>query len=641
MEAVRNLISQVIDQYTLVTTLTEDNWLRWSEIELLNLAAELDESGLTMFMLTRGLYDEFLQTTKFTAKSVLDDPKSFFTKLDAMRKLYDLTEDAEVVTLIREFESKILGAADSYGVTSENREKLVGMMADKYLTAEIRLAALRAMKNLEVCQFLAGIPSPKPLRINQFVFEFWNVNSLIAAMRSQKVDGVSLCLIRDPQQVMASYFVFAVRNGENLYILTDRQEGPHPRFWQMTRKPDRDMCKRWQANWFPYHLLDLKPDTDAEGAVKGYHAAKRNGLVHYQAEAVRLAPISELPPTYFMWVSLMFDRIQEHYSKTVTMLPDLAYTGEMVMEPEVLADKGSSLVLSGYYRPLELAPLTKADVSSEATASQWETVPTSTNNWIEDRYGKNVPDEILCPVGKDAQHRLSSGSGLLTEKRFSHQEQKPLLESLSPVTYGTEEKLKKDRQWVGRYNLMVHIQKQLDDEFKREKGNVFKWFKARVQERRSVLIDAAVRGEFMSVVRRRTSDNFWDTNCLPIECNILNEHRSIYNSAVTLGGRWTGKAWTCCINGRPGSIVRRFWCNNGQAIADVLGLKLEELPISLQHYLWHHDYPYKGNSILGRLDPLDWNIANPWDKEGYDIAVVLSKSGINQRRKELRLPRAK
>ncbi len=642
MDAVRNLIGRVMDQYTLVTELTEDNWLRRSEIELLNLAAELDDTGLTMFMLTRGLYDEFLKDTKFTAKSVLDDPNDFFSKLDAMRKLYDLTEDAEVVKLIQEFETKVFGAADAYGVSEDGKAKLVQMMADKYLTAEIRLAALRAMKNLEVCQFMAGTPSPEPLRINRFVFEFWNINSLTAAMRSQKVDGVSLCLIRDSEEVMASYFVFAVRNGENLYILTDREEGPHPLYWRMSRKPERSMSKRWQANWFPYHLLDLKPVMDDDGTVLGYRVADRTGLVHYQAEAVRLAPISELPATDFMWISLMFDRIQEQYSKTVQLLPDLAYTGEMVVEPEVLADKNSALVVGGHYRPIELAPLTKADVTRESTAAQWEDEPTPLNNWIEERYAKNVPDEILCPVGNEAQFKLAAGSGLLTEDdRFFRKKQESLLESLSPVTFGTEEKLKKDRQWVGRYNLMVHIQKQLDEEFEREHGKVLEWFKARAQERRHILIDAAVRGEFMSVVRQRRVQVDWDEVCPPVRKNIVQEHREMVYRGVTIGGRWTDKGWSCCLNDKPGNLVRSFYCNNGQAIADVLGLDLEELPVFLQHYLWHSSYPYQGNNILGRLDPLDWKINNPWDREVYNITVVFSKSGFNERRKELRLPRVK
>jgi hypothetical protein len=186
---------------------------------------------------------------------------------------------------------------------NQPREKLAKFLEDKYSVAQIRLSALRSMNELEACQFMQGDASSDALKVNHWVYEFWNINSLIAAMGGQKFDGVSLCLIRDPEEVMASYFVFAVRNGENITILTDREEGPHPLCWRMTRRPDRDMVARWDKNWFPYHLLDLEEVKDADGNVKGFVAGKHEGLVPYNLEAAKVQSIAELAPAEFVWLT--------------------------------------------------------------------------------------------------------------------------------------------------------------------------------------------------------------------------------------------------------------------------------------------------------------------------------------------------
>jgi hypothetical protein len=107
----------------------------------------------------------------------------------------------------------------------------------------------------------------------------------------------------------------AVRNGENITILTDREEGPHPMHWKMARRPDRMMEKRWDKNYFPYDLLDLEPIKDEEGNIKGYNPGKHEGLVPYNLDAANIALIASLAPAEFMWLSLMLERIQKRFGK--------------------------------------------------------------------------------------------------------------------------------------------------------------------------------------------------------------------------------------------------------------------------------------------------------------------------------------
>jgi hypothetical protein len=65
--------------------------------------------------------------------------------------------------------------------------------------------------------------------------------------------------------------------------------------------------------------------------------------------------------------------------------------------------------------------------------------------------------------------------------------------------------------------------------------------------------------------------------------------------------------------------VRAYWFTaikprNAVDLAYMCGVEVSDLPELLQH--WHNrdDEPYTGNSILNRIDPLEWAIHPPWEK---------------------------
>jgi hypothetical protein len=199
------------------------------------------------------------------------------------------------------------------------------------------------------------------------VFEFWNINSILRAMQAQDFPGISMCLIRDPM-VFESYFVFAVRNGDTLTILTDREEHRAPRAGADVAPAGSDVEQRAERHWFPYELLDLKVSADG----KHLYAAQRTSLVRTNVVGVPLKDVSELGPHEFIWAILVFDLIRERFWVQQKLLPEVSYTGEMIVEPQALVGAGSALVKSGQYKYLELPRLTAKDVTEETTAGQWE-----------------------------------------------------------------------------------------------------------------------------------------------------------------------------------------------------------------------------------------------------------------------------
>ena len=635
---IHELMSAALAKYTVVCGLDEKNWSDRDEIEILNLAFELDDTGITMFALLRGLYDRFLKDTKFSAKYVLDEFQAFTTTIRAIKELYNIVEEPTIVECLRAFEARILDSARGYGKAPEDIPALENLLSDKYSMASIRLSALRSMRDLQQFQFLQGEPSKEPLKVNHWVFEFWNINSLIAAMKMQRIPGVSLCLIRDPDEVMASYFVFAVSSGENLTILTDREEGAHPLYWKMARKPDRQMVARWDKNYFPYHLLELKTNEKGE-----YFAAQRTGLVKYNTEAVKLAPLGALPPADFMWTTLVLDRINEDFGRQRKLLPELAYTGEMVITPEVLVGSTGSLVKQGYYKPLELALLKHEDVTRETTATQWEHNPTTFNDWAEERYAKNVPAELLNIVGEEQRHLLGESSGLMEKDDWRTTKKDSTLVGLSPVTFGDKEKLHRDQLWVARYNQMKHIDQQMHEEFEVNHKDVIEWWNKAILKQRDRLAEAALRMAFETKSVQYAS---WASEPTEKTVNILKvstKSQWLAKDSARLG-QWSRSFgnWACFLEYEnegtlfKANVYALFTPNNPVALADLAGVTVKDLPVWLQH--WYLNEPYDGNSILDRLDPLDWVLHNPWRNLRFLVHIPFAKSNFHRARKALGLP---
>lgn len=698
-KTINELVNEALRRWVALTGLVMDDdglnvkscagncpWQSWTvrqHTEELNKSRELDPTGLTTFMLLRGLTESYLQQIQYDAHTLILDPSSIETQLVPMRALRDVLEAPDVVELIAGFQKQLYDAGAHYGVRAGDPTKKLGeLLEDKYSLAHIRRDALLSLSRLEAHQFTQGDKDPNPLKYNPQVFEFWNVNSLLAGMRAQKVPGISLCLIRDPVEALHSYFVFAIRNGGTLTVLTDRTKGAHPAYKRMSRRPDRMLDRRASQNWFPYQLLELEKIKDAEGDVKGFYARARKQLVPINIEAIPLKDIRDLEPEQFVWTILVFDLIRDKFWKQDAKLPELSYTGQMVTEPAALVGATGSLVLHGHYKPLELPALVKEDVMSETTKAQWERDPTNFNAWLTKRYGAEVPDEVLSPVGESAKLLLEAKTEdsdflpVRIEESFGKTKiVRVEFETFDPTSFGTKDDIQKDRLWVGRMNQMKAIQRLADVEFEREKDGIIAWFMERLKQNQEFLFNACVRGELLLPTWRAarmtgvgaTTDEEREEGTSHVKtANVIDQRTgSRWSSAhdyysfhlpkfrlgeyheESTGPSWRVKTrrWVACAE-KPelrASVFTRISPSCPEALAVLVGMDVEELPWPLRY--WYDDEPYHGNSILDRLDPEDWVLNNPWmptNRGGgirFDLGIAHSKIAYQARRKALGLPR--
>lgn len=649
-------------------------------VEELNVSRKRDPSGLTTLMMLRGLTDHHLKTHAFTVYEVLTGLDKVNAELQPLRDLYALVEDPFYAKVMDDFAELLRKAADHYGVPGGRKNKaLTELLADKYDLAMLRRDALKSIDKLEAHQFCRGEPDPKSLMYNEKVFEFWNINSLLKTLQGQAVPGISMCLIRDPEAALSSFFVFAVKNGETLTVLTDRTEEAHPEGKFMHRRPSRDFEARAEQHWFPYQLLELEQDGRGD-----YYAKQRTSIVPYKVEAVPLKKIGELPAYQFVWAVLMFDLIRDKYWLNNLQLPDLSYTGEMVVKPDALLDVGSALVRSGQYVPLQAAPLVLKDVSLDATKEQWAHKSTEHNRWLEERYGDKVDVKYLNPVGEKAVKQLHADykkdKSLAREERYiSHasfdKEIVPVggkLASFSPVAFGTKEQLEKDRTWVGRVNKMRIIQGAAEKEYEKEKEKAKEWYRQALEKNAKQLLEWSARQEWKAKSWR---GGFGDTGFKVGYQRFKNEDRFcqlVAPHAYTFGGRgiyinggdvmkveyetdWGGKrgifgqypkkavrkkknhGWMGCFFHRDvhAQVHSCFDPNCPEAIALLLGLEVKDLHWALQH--WLPDEPYAGNHILDRVEPSDWVLHNPWKEFRVSVVFATCKTCIHDERKRLGL----
>ena len=635
----------------------------WSDYDVhratedMNESRDLDPTGLTTFMMLRGNLESYLKGQTFSAYDLLINSESVEARLAQLRHLRQSLEHPLVVGTIDAFQNTIRNTATVLGFNDQ--EGLETLLTDRYRLGFIRRDALVSMERFNAYQFMQGTGQDEPFQFNRFVYEMWNVNSLLRAMRDQFTPGVSCVLIRDPE-VCHSFFVLAIKNGDTITILTDKEEDCNPAYRHTTRNPGRGLERREAQHWFPYQLLDLKVSSSNR-----LYADARSALVPINAEAVKIANVADLTPYQFVWMILVTELVYDRFGRNNVHLPALSYTGEMVRTPNALVSASNALVQTGQYQLLSLPVIKAENLTGESTAGLWEDETSAHYQWMVDRYGDRVPDSMYEVIGETQQKQLGQETGLM---HFNYNDYKKhsSLEMLDPQSFGTAEKLQRDRTWIARHNQMLYIQKLAEEEFRQERENMCQWYENAVRENEDELIDAAIAGVFNATCYYPPDfgngyyvdgKHFEGIPPLYSERNILktysyklkypfsqNYHQSYsrLNGDVRFGQKNESGYWTCAIDRTSrASIYATLKPDCGQALAQIVGCDLDELPWALRH--WNQRKPYTGNAGLSFTDSIDWVLENPWREcdhapsMSWAITFAFSRRAWSARRKILAL----
>lgn len=615
----------------------------WHEITVGWLNEELkeslqlpDPSHLTTLLLLDHFTTALLKDQSFTVVDLLTKQDKVAAYLKQARDLYTVLRSPKMQSQVAEFQGWLREALRHYGVENEAVFRMVESEDD---LAILRRDALRSLERLEVHQFTQGEAAlPGKVHYVTRVHEWWNVNSLLRAMLSDAtMSGISLNVIRDPLKT-SSYFAFAIRNGETLSLLTDRPNEVHPLSKYMARRPDRDLARRIVRHHFPYELLDIAVDED--GAY--FYEQDTEEVAIYQPQVHPLREIKDLEPDEVIWTVMLFALIEERFWKQGFRTKELSYTGEMVVRRDVLDAGTTALAIPARARGvLEVPKLTAADVTTDKMLDDWARRPTQENRWLEERYAHLVPEELLNLAGDGARVPMLMENGEVRSTTLpayleatSHSsvfwrgDVGRRLAALDGTTFGSRERLVSEQRWMARYNQAVVIGREAEREYKARKDEVLGEYRRRVEGNAQRLLDAIARGER---TERVAGYPFLQMETPQEWLHDYGVHPAVHMPKPPRTG-----PYPCYVTGGRASMAAVFRPQTVEDLAFLCGCGVGDLPDVLQH--WDRQGPYGGNSLLERLDPMDWAAVNPWREMPVDVEIFLGKQAYNRLRKDLGLP---
>jgi hypothetical protein len=600
------------------------------------------------------------KTFTFSLKDAMATPE----KIDAMMKavndymeqakqLFGIVQSDEVQDYALQFQNKVIEALKHYG--ADTRDDVLEVANKMDHLAFLRRDAIKAINHLTPHQFLRGKFSNEKPQLVTRIHMFWNITSLVAATRDMPFNGVSLNLIRDSKDPAFSYFAFAIKNGENVSVLTDKTKWVHPLQKGMTRRPDRHFDSKAAQFYFPYDLVPYELLKDEDGDVVGIHFTRMEGLVPQHTEAVPLKYIRDLEPGEVIWLSMLLSLIADKFYKHGWQAEKLSYTAEMIeVKDTLITDKnGNRLPVAESYQPLSLEKLTLADVTAEEIKKQVERT-TGHNRWLEERYRDRIdPANINVWAAGDGKvlylGNSTSGGVVVAEKdswgkprgeRYDATVYE--VKGMDPTEFGTEEEIRANQVWMGRYNLAVNIQREADAEFDQRKMEVMRWYRNKVEANINNLLPMIKAGDLLvedGKYKRRVltvaeahSESF-SYNCWDVDA-VLNSNWKSGGSVVF--GEWDRKVpksnYRCYFTDTAATYRARFRPGDATDLALLTGCKVEDLHEMLRH--WMADAPYVGNHILDRCDPMEFKLKNPWSNLNLAVNIYFSKRAYTRIQKD-------
>lgn len=626
------------------------NYEEQSAIVTATSALAYDPSGISTAMLVEDFYNRHLKAQNFSISDILSPSDRVQWILQKTQSLSNLFNDEITQASFAGVKESIRAALDHYEV--DINERYEGLLANNPALGSLRVSALRNTYELQLDQFLRGEPdtTSKPVFIKQ-VWKWWSINSLLAAALSMP-NGVSLHLIAS-QKVMESYFVFVIRNGGNLYVLSDIEKEAHPLQSGMRRRPDRQMSERIAKAWFPYELVNVAFDDEYTHMFET--ASKSKDLVAYQKEWLELSPINELEPEVTIWLSMMFTLIINRFWSENIQVDELSYTGEMLVKSEALIEKASEANLPVLKNTgLQAVHITRESIQvGVATEAEIGETYDLTQSWMEERYGNRVSEEALNLTSSTGEAPLLSlnTSGQIVVMDNTLEKDRTSVSVFDGVGYpltrfAKASELENDRKFLARATYADSIQKLADEEFERRKDEVVQWFKSAARNNLNSLLsyvgndeiwikddtpgrESTVKG---NNARCRTSEKqnyhqFMD------RCEIGESHS--WRGATRLFSEYSSKI-RCNVTDAQASYLYGFTPANAKELAVIAGCEVNDLPDVLQN--WDIRRTQTANQILDRMDPMSWKTEDPWIDLNFMVVIALSKRGLAQARKNVKLP---
>ena len=514
-----------------------------------------------------------------------------------------------------------------------NAMSFYGLKSDKLTVfdiAEMHVCANNCInKNLQTLQFSSGAVSKEGFKMSKEIRMYRDLNALILSAAKGKVDGVSMAYIRDEEEITHSYFTFVIKNGQNIYLLTDKPVFVHPLQGSYSRCPGRNMSERIEGNMFPYDTIadiDISDLWDSGRYGTREHSSKLSSVLRDEEEKLFeiIGHIEQLKQVEALWFVLMVSLIKEKFYDGDVPQCAISYAGNQIQHPCIDMTE-NALLVQNTLPSLSMNKLSFADIENltfgEYYEKNYKEEETRRVQYLIDRYKKRVSEDVL--------NILDSGNPLLPGKDGSKGRELSIFSIAKEC--GTAEELNYRQRWIGRYNYAVSIKKLLYEDYEKNSTQIYTDIRSRMESRLGDIVVQFLKGELVdkAATSHRTFDYVYDGECVAVGKLVTfdkwwDEYPSTKYRFGCVSYHGNKADYRCAITGGAPGVVLHIEPKTLVSLCMLCGCSKSDLPEFIQ--TWSKSRHYSGNHLINNIDPVSYVLEeDPFHKMDFSLSIVLSK----------------
>lgn len=554
-----------------------------------------DETGLFADTYLKIYLKKFMNGKNVSFMELIENP-DLQEYLKDVRTLYDSVNNSNAEEIVL---NNMKTAMDFYNLSSDK------------LTSEDVMSVVSSAKNcmngkLKLDQITKGSFADDEFKGSLDIYMYKSIGDVIRFAAKGDISGISMCYICDDKNLEQSFFAFVIRNGENLYILSDRPIYKHPLQAKMSRCPGRDMSERIEGNYFPYNSISGINVSDLWGS--GRYGVSKNDdnmapTVNNDCVRTKIGTFASLNQDEAFWAIYMFSLIKDRFYKEHIYLEDLSFCEANIIFDRLEENEKNEIALRSSIPYIEMKPVE----NPESIEMEYGRKSEHLYDYLIDRYANKVDTNVFNLI-KQRDKTLP----MLTDNKSTYFYQ---YETLDLSSMRTEKELIYDQQWLARYNMAVSIGSMLNSDFDKNKDRV-------ISEMLSMIINSA--GYIVNLILTKKFDGKIDS--------FEYAAKDISYRDITLGKEYDDdykSKYRCFFTGKKPAVIISFNVKTAEEFATLCGVDIKSIPIELQHY--HKNKRCCGNSILDNLDPLDWALSDPYDDLSFYFHIILSGNEMLKR----------
>lgn len=554
-----------------------------------------DETGLFADTYLKIYLKKFMNGKNVSFMELIENP-DLQEYLKDVRTLYDSVNNSNAEETVL---NNMKTAMDFYNLSSDK------------LTSEDVMSVVSSAKNcmngkLKLDQITKGSFADDEFKGSLDIYMYKSIGDVIRFAAKGDISGISMCYICDDKNLERSFFAFVIRNGENLYILSDRPIYKHPLQAKMSRCPGRDMSERIEGNYFPYNSISGIDVSDLWG--NGRYGVSKNDdnmapAVNNDCVRTKIGTFASLNQDEAFWAIYMFSLIKDRFYKEHIYLEDLSFCEANIIYDRLEENEKNEIALRLSIPYIEMKPVE----NPESIEMEYGRKSEHLYDYLIDRYVNKVDINVFNLI-KQRDKTLP----MLTDNKSTYFRQ---YETLDLSSLRTEKELIYDQQWLARYNMAVSIGGMLNSDFDKNKDRV-------ISEMLSMIINSA--GYIINLILTKKFDGKIDS--------FEYAAKDISYRDITLGKEYYDNyksKYRCFFTGKNPAVIISFNVKTAEEFATLCGVDIKRIPIELQHY--HKNKRCCGNSILDNLDPLDWALFDPYDDLSFYFHIILSGNEMLKR----------